>query len=179
MDREQWKQLSENKKHQGLLPAFQIGTFSLLLVLMTALAAWAGSNEDLEHAIYQGDLAAVRQALAHGADPNHFSGNLPLLQEAVIRDLEYENGQLPDWHPINDPMEVVKFLLDHGANPNLRKRGRYHYTNTALGLAGRWQHGNIPMVKLLLAQGAVPTQADIDYAYGICKTLMERAVLGP
>lgn len=173
----QRQQPSDNKKRWDWSWSSGIGIVALVFVLLTGTSAWAGPNKDLVLAIMHCDLTGIRQALANGADINHSDHSFTPLYFALDAAIFIPQGRyFKNVIPINDPMEVVKFLLDHGANPNARW-GDEHFS--ALSMAGNEEGQNIPLVKLLLAHGAVPTQWDIDHAYGISKVLMERAVLGP
>jgi ankyrin repeat protein len=121
------------------------------------------------------DLANIRQALANGADINHYDNGFTPLYYAVSNAAAISHGVHLNVTIFNDPMECVKYLLDHGANPNARYGDQP--TDSPLSIAGSWE--DIALTKILLAHGAIPTQHDIDRSRGISKVLMERAVLGP
>ena len=54
---------------------FQIGLPVVLLMFMTGLPAWAGPDEDLSVAAFDGNISGVRAALAAGADVNRADTN--------------------------------------------------------------------------------------------------------
>jgi ankyrin repeat protein len=93
---------------------------------------------------YLGDMKLVRLALDHGADVNAFdsSGRTPLMY-AAVSDFQ--------------PLEVVKSLIERGANLNAKSR----YKDS--GDAGRTPldlarlRGNTPIVDFLMKSGATGT----------------------
>ncbi len=95
------------------------------------------ADEDLVEAVENGDLAAVRAALADGANP---SGARKDRFSALA--LAAEKGQT----------EITKTLLDAGADPNLKSKSR----QTAAQLAAT--HGHLDIIKMLTEAGA-----DINY----------------
>jgi ankyrin repeat protein len=86
-------------------------------------------------AVVRGDIAAVKRAIAHGADVNKVDGNGTALMLAVRE----------------DKSEVVKTLLESGADPELRD-GYYAGINTALIEASERARTNI--LAILIAGGA-------------------------
>lgn len=78
--------------------------------------------------------AAAKLLLAAGADPNlvDFEKSSPLVSAAITQD-----------------RELAQALLEHGAKPDLPGQGQ-----TALYFAA--EHGDLPMVRLLLEKGANP-----------------------
>ena len=99
------------------------------------------NDEELVFAADRGDLQAVRELLAAGADPNSNDGDWNALTASSMR------GHL----------RVVQELLNSGADPNVAVRG-----NTALlSAAGE---GRLPVVQILLAWGADPNRETILYA---------------
>ena len=92
------------------------------------------SSQDLSGAVFTGDLTAVKQALADGADPNAQdpqSGSTLLATAALM-----------------GHTKVVALLLEHGADIN----GRSRDDGTALHAAAFL--GRIETVKFLLEKGA-------------------------
>ncbi len=82
-----------------------------------------------------GDVEAARQMLLGGANPNSSTGGMPPLVGAVQAD---------------NP-EMVKLLLEHGANPNSKNsRG-----DSAVLIAKTAQHPNKAIIDFLLQAGAV------------------------
>src|SRR5450759_4165705 len=103
-----------------------------LLLLVCGLAGAAGNNgEQLRGGIRNGDLAAVRALLAHGADVNarDAKGATALMYAAIYGDVEF-----------------VNLLLDKGADPN---------ASNDLGInALMWAAGDLAKVRTLVAHGA-------------------------
>lgn len=93
----------------------------------------------LHYAAFFGHPEAVRLLLDHGADI----------------EAESRNRKLPLARPLHvavagrRPLEVATVLLDAGADPNSTQAGGW----TALHSAAL--HGNLPLVQLLLAKGAL------------------------
>jgi ankyrin repeat protein len=95
------------------------------------------NDEELVFAAGRGDLQAVRELLAAGADPDSDDGDWNALTASSMR------GHI----------RVVQELLAAGADPNAAVRG-----NTALlSAAGE---GRLPVIQELIAWGADPTLAD-------------------
>ena len=110
------------------------------------------SSQDLSGAVFTGDLTAVKQALADGADPNAQdpqSGSTLLATAALM-----------------GHTKVVALLLEHGADIN----GRSRDGGTALHAAAFL--GRIETVKLLLENGA-----DANLQSNIGGTAMDGAKL--
>lgn len=94
-----------------------------------------GVQQDLIDAARDGDAAAIRAAIAKGADPNAID--------------QGENGWTPLMHAIHKGQAAsVAALLDAGADPNRRGRGG----DTPLMMAAGY--GYAPIVQQLLACGA-------------------------
>ena len=92
------------------------------------------STQNLSEAVFTGDLAAVKQALTDGADPSAMdpqSGSTMLATAALM-----------------GHTEIVKLLLEHGADVNTKSRDG----GTALHAAAFL--GRIETVKFLLEKGA-------------------------
>ena len=95
------------------------------------------SGQNLSEAVFTGDLAAVKQALTDGADPNakdSQSGSTMLATAALM-----------------GHTEVVALLLEHGAEVNAKSRDGSTPLHTAAFL------GRVETVKLLLEKGADTT----------------------
>jgi ankyrin repeat protein len=115
-------------------------------------------------AVVRGDLAEVKRLVIDcGVNPNIQStaeGGTPL---HVAADRGY--------------LRIVKFLLKHGANPNMKN----DYGNTPLHDAAAFGHREV--VKLLLEHGANPNIRDNDgytplhYAVGFCYVDVVRVLL--
>jgi len=110
----------------------------------------AHTPSPLASAARNGDVTAIRQLTAHGADPNEASG---------------ENGWTPLMHAIHkNQLASVKALLESGASPNVAASGGM----TPLMMASGYGYSDI--VRALLARGADSHAADehheraIDYA---------------
>jgi ankyrin repeat protein len=143
-----------------------------LLLLLCGLAA-AAENTELLTAIRQGDLAAVKTSLAHGADVNarDAKGATALMYAAIYGDLECVNLLLDkgaDPNSSNDlginplmwaasDLGKVRTLIVHGAGVNARS----NYGYTALSVAAA-SPGNLPTVLLLLNKGADVKAVDKD-----------------
>jgi ankyrin repeat protein len=98
------------------------------------------NDEELVFAADRGNLQAVRELLAEGADPNSDDGDWNALTASSMR------GHI----------RVVQELLKAGADPNAAVRG-----NTALlSAAGE---GRLPVVQILLAAGADPNAFEEEF----------------
>ena len=110
------------------------------------------STQNLSEAVFTGDLAAVKQALTDGADPSAMdpqSGSTMLATAALM-----------------GHTEIVKLLLEHGADVNTKSRDG----GTALHAAAFL--GRIETVKFLLEKGA-----DANLRSNIGGTAMDGAKL--
>ncbi|MDH5682151.1 MAG: ankyrin repeat domain-containing protein [Spirochaetota bacterium] len=90
-------------------------------------------NWALSQALGAGNLTKMKKLVALGADVNHKWGSDPLLYHA------FSDGR----------MDIVKYLLEKGANINAKS---YLYRQTVLHVAARG--GNLKMVKYLIKRGA-------------------------
>jgi len=118
-----------------------------------------------------------RYLLDHGADPNiaNKGGWTPLYLATDNRNIEA--GDYPVRKPDMDHLDYIKLLLDKGANVNTRicgaqssdKECKGDTTETRTNFTMQWlyedgatpfvraaQSGDVPLMKLLLAQGADP-----------------------
>jgi microcompartment protein CcmK/EutM len=112
------------------------------LILLAAMSSLTGAARE-------GDVTAVRQMLARGADPNAPDG---------------VNDWTPLMHAIHkNQLGSVQALLDGGADPNRAVNGE-----TPLMMAAGYGYTSI--VRLLLSRGANPRQLNgdgetaVDYA---------------
>ena len=144
---------------------------TLLLVFASAFAAFAGdANEELLAASRAGDLAGVKTAIEHGAA---LEAKTPYGQTAL-----YVSA-------MNGHEEVVRYLLDKGANTNIRDTFykapmlafivmRNHWevakllasksTNVDQDLGEVADSGRADLVQAVLAAGK-PSEASLDKAY--------------
>lgn len=80
-------------------------------------SAWGNIEEDTN--LYNQKLKNIKELLAAGADPNYVYNDLPVLYYAGNC---IKPSGLPEWHSVPDPenyrYDVVKLLLEHGANPD-------------------------------------------------------------
>jgi hypothetical protein len=106
----------------------------IYVLLLAAMGSFIGAVRD-------GDVVAVRQMLAQGADPNASDG-------------------VNDWTPLlhaihKNQLGSVEALIDGRADPNRAVNGE-----TPLMMAAGY--GYTPIVKLLLARGADPRVRNAD-----------------
>jgi ankyrin repeat protein len=93
----------------------------------------------LEYAIYWSPLSFIETLLAIDADPNYpDQGGFPSLMATLATDRP-------------DKYEILRLLLDHGAN--VQQRGHNDWTPLHYAVARR----DLRAVELLLAHGAEPT----------------------
>ena len=104
--------------------------------------------------------------IEHGADLNRTNKGLwtPLYLATDNRNIE--GGDFPVPKPDMDHLEYIKFLLDHGANPNIRAKDntltrtiftmQWFLEAGATPLVRAAQSGDVDLMKLLLAYGADP-----------------------
>jgi ankyrin repeat protein len=137
------------------------------------LAAHADVNQQTEYgwtplltATNNRHYKLAEYLIEHGADVNKVNkGNwTPLYLATDNRNIE--GGDFPVPKPDMDHLDYVKFLLDHGANPNLRVKDN---TLTRTIFTMQWfleagatpfiragQSSDLELLKLLLAHGADP-----------------------
>ena len=160
---------------------FRYAIFISLIFLCTLIGFFVRkhfANHDLARAAQQGDLAAVIEALNHGADPNvELSAkemSLPEMYRSLVsRSLGHVGPDLPEKRvqPLimfldrdlsvpavlgtpSQGLEIVKALLDAGAHVDVSNGSG----TSALTLA--CTHGDAAIVKLLLSHGALANRLD-------------------
>ena len=162
---------------------------ALVLLLNTAISAWAGPLHD---AVRSGDVSAVEKLLGQGVDVNLKGQNdaTPLIvaalegQMAVAKLLIARGADIHAWNrggltPLHaaaeeNRIQVVKVLHDKGADLGLQEAsGSY----TSLSRAGYRKHWDV--VKILMEHGAVcqPVELVGEWMFQEC-TKRERALKG-
>ena len=122
----------------SVLSLFFAGVFVLCRV-----AVAGGDVDQLYHAAGKGDVASVRQLIAAGTDVNAKSG---------------DGSQALNAAAVYNQHDVIKLLLAHGANPNVRNREG----DTPLVCATKYAGGDPTTVKLLVDAGTNLGIADND-----------------
>ena len=105
----------------------------------------------LHEAAKNGNVELVRMLIEHGADVNVRTkdGSTPLLMAAKLGNMEDEEGETQlHKETRNGNVELVRMLIEHGADVNVRT----NYSSTPLLAAARF--GNIEVVRVLLEHGA-------------------------
>ena len=116
----------------------------LILILLFGCVRHYGQFTPIADAARAGDLAAIRDLVAHGADPNEAAG---------------QNNWTPLEHAIHKAqLASVEALLNAGADPN---RADTSGTTPLMMAAG---YGYTDIVQLLLRRGANPRAAALDLA---------------
>ncbi|HBA88233.1 MAG TPA: hypothetical protein DCZ75_09675 [Geobacter sp.] len=126
-----------------------------LFVVLVALQSGCASS-GLSNAAISGDLQQVQSLVGHGEQVNEIDkwGWTPLM-----------------WSVYYDNFPITKWLLDNGADPNVKSEqsyGNYQPGSTALIIAAAYGHDNA--VQALLDKNADPNVVDrtgkraIDYA---------------
>jgi len=130
---------------------------AIWLISCLPLPALAGPAEDFSTAFNNQNAPAMEQALAKGAPVDRFEGGLtPLIMAAA-------SGRT----------DIVKLLLDHGANPNLRADASMGGMTAIQAAAGT---GAVDVISLLLDRGVSVESTDLmggtplDYASSQGKT---------
>lgn len=147
-------QLLSDIKHKGSI--MKISKVVLLLILVAGLAACASPATKLSRDAIDGNLAGVQKRVKEGSDVNGFDkwGWTPLHWAVYYRSLP-----------------VTKFLLENGANPNVRTTRSYGSVksgSTPLVIAA--YYGLPDFAELLLKRGAKTNVVDengimaLDYA---------------
>ena len=130
----------------------------------------ANGTTALSIAIINNHIELARYLLRQGANPNIFDDYYkrpPLFAAIEMRSLNFPPETPPPHPDAGDPLDLIKELLDRGANPNAR-------SNTApvrgfMQLTGSWVNfdgqtpiiraalaGDITLVRLLIEHGADP-----------------------
>jgi len=132
-------------------------TVAFLAAFSAAAPTQADIPSDGLEAAENGDLEAVQQYLAGGADVNAFLGNVTLLHEAAIHG-----------HP-----EIVRFLVGHGAGVNAAVDEGFTPIHCAA------VHGHTDLVRWLAAHGATIGDAPTAAAANRVDLLREFAARDP
>ena len=133
----------------------------------------ANGTTALSIAIINNHIELARYLLKQGANPNiadDYYKRPPLFAAIEMRNLNFPPETPPPHPDAGNPLDLIRELLDHGANPNAR-------SNTApvrgfMQLTGSWVNfdgqtpiiraalaGDITVVRLLLEHGADPNLA--------------------
>ncbi len=176
-----------NTKGGGLTPLVLAAREDCIECAQILLAAHAGVNQTTRYgwtplltAIQNRHYKAAAYLLDHGADPNisNHGGWTPLYIAVDNRNIE--GGDYPVREPDMDHLDLIKLLIDHGANVNARicgvestsKRCKGDSTETRTIFTMQWlyedgatpflraaQSGDVAVMKLLLEHGADPKSA--------------------
>src|SRR5271157_4651140 len=113
----------------------------IMLLLVLPFAVWAGINDDLINAVFNGDKEAVASLIAKGANVNakDKDGYTPLI-----------------WASQYSKIEMVNLLLVKGADVNAKTNNG----NTALIIASH--EGRTEIIRFLLEKGADVNAKDND-----------------
>jgi ankyrin repeat protein len=158
----------ENNRRKTKFPP-KIGPIGICVIAVVAIftCAWTGwshirywncrdeNNQELYHAIAADDLAKVSKLLADGSDPN--SRRVCYLFSYPDEIIERFETRLEDAPPLVYAIqagtpEVVRVLLEYGADPNLVGENNTPSLMAAIG------HADYQLVPLLLEYGA-----DVNY----------------
>ena len=148
----------------------------------------ADGTSPLLVAIINEHYALAKYLLEHGADPNATDdkGRGPLYATVDMRNLEWSTRPAPPEKDTLSDLDLIKALLDHGANPNERLtkkiplRGQPSFDGrwaNAIGATPFWraaQSDDVTVMKLLKERGADPLIATKDHT----TTLMVAAGVG-
>lgn len=147
-----------------MLKAHAVQSCLVLLLLLTGAANAQDPGDELRRAASSGDLATVKELLDQGVDVNAANqyGGTALA-------FACDKGRT----------EVVKLLLERGANPNTKDT---FYNFTPIGWAAQKGHGEI--VRLLVSKGAeADNQTLMMGLFGghpeVLKVLLENAKFTP
>lgn len=106
------------------------------------LQALKEAEKSLEFVVSEGSVRKARKLLEQGADPNGRKDKRPLLVTAC----EAEN------------FELIRLLVEHGANVNLRRKEGNYWCDTPLITSVQFR--NIPIARYLIQHGADVNIAD-------------------
>ena len=106
----------------------------LLITIAAVVLVGCGPSVDIHQAVERGNIEAVKQAIADGADVNE----------------KGEVQETPLYHAVwNDHTEIVKLLISKGANVNTEQSARFNPLYSAAGgRAGK------ETIELLISNGA-------------------------
>ncbi len=138
----------------------------------------ANGTRPLVVAITNNHIALSLFLLEKGADVNAadiFYKRSPLFAAVEMRDPDYVRDSAPPVPDTRDPMELIKALLDRGANPNARVnttpfRGFYQVSANWANFDGQTPFlraalsGDVTLMRLLLEHGADPNLGASDGA---------------
>jgi ankyrin repeat protein len=107
--------------------------------------------------------------IEHGADVNKANKGAWTALYLATDNRNIEGGDFPVPRPDIDHMEYIRFLLDHGANPNLRAKDntltrtiftmQWFFEAGATPFVRAAQSGDLELLRVLLAYGADPMSA--------------------
>jgi ankyrin repeat protein len=133
--------------------------WSLAVCAAFALAGCESPHSQLMAAVTRNDILAVEKLLdSPGVDLNIKSSRLgqnPLSSAASL-----------------NRVEIVKLLLNHGANPNIAD------SENDTPLMAACHHGNIEIVSMLLAAGADVNAAETRYGYTPLASAVQKGHIG-
>ena len=128
----------------------RIATAALLLLpAVFARTASANQAKKLNLAVVKQDVDEVKKLLGKGYDPSGDAENRPLVAATINCNLGCDPGSAG--------MEILKLLVDHGANPNLPETEGW--TN-GYPLTEAAHNGKKEIVEFLLSHGADPNIQD-------------------
>jgi ankyrin len=130
----------------------------------------ANGTTPLAVAIINNHIQLARYLLAAGADPNiadEYYKRPPLFAAIEMRNLNFPPETPPPHPDAGDPLDLIKDLLDKGANPNAQTnttpvRGFMQLTGSWVNFDGQTPFiraalaGDITVMRLLLQRGADP-----------------------
>ncbi|HYR83121.1 MAG TPA: ankyrin repeat domain-containing protein [Terriglobia bacterium] len=157
-----------------LLFAAREGNLEMARILVEAKADLerpsANGTRPLVVAIINNHIELALFLLEKGADPNAFDDfykRTPLFAAVQMRDPDFTRDTAPPVADARDPMDLIKELLDRGANPNLRTnttpvRGFMQVSTSWVNFDGQTPFiraalaGDVTLMRLLLEHGADP-----------------------
>src|SRR5579883_18537 len=133
----------------------------------------ANGTHPLVTAITNNHIGLAMFLLEKGADPNaadNFYKRTPLFAAVEMRNPDFTRDTAPPLPDKRDPMDLIKALLNKGANPNARVnttpfRGFYQVSANWVNFDGQTAfiraalNGDITLMRLLLEHGADPNMA--------------------